>query len=143
MRRRPRAGPEAVNSISGLSDFLLYLATALSLIGLYLVTYTFATAHNELALIRQDVTAAAVALGLSLAGFALPLAAAIFNAQSLLDCVVWGLIALIVQILVYWLVRLAIPDLSRRIADGRMAPAVLLGAVSFAVGIVNAAAMTY
>ena len=68
---------------------------------------------------------------------------AIFNAQSLLDCVVWGLIALVVQILVYWLVRLAIPDLSRRIAEGRMAPAVLLGAASFAVGIVNAAAMTY
>ncbi len=132
-----------MNSISGLPDFLLYLATALGLIGLYLVIYTLATAHNELALIRQDVTAAAVALGFSLAGFAMPLAVAIFNAQSLLDCVIWGLIALIVQILVYWLVRLAVPDLSRRIAEGRMASAVLLGAASFTVGVVNAASMTY
>lgn len=132
-----------MTSISGLPDFLAYLATALGLIGLYLAIYTLATAHNELALIRRDVTAAAVALGLSLAGFAMPLAAAIFNAQSLLDCVIWGLIAIVVQILVYWLVRLAVPDLSRRIEEGRMASAVLLGAASFAVGAVNAASMTY
>lgn len=132
-----------MNSISGLPEFLLYLVTALGLIGLYLAIYTLATAHNEFTLIRQDVTAAAVALGFSLAGFAMPLAVAIFNAQSLLDCIVWGLIALVVQILVYWLVRLVVPDLSRRIADGRMASAVLLGAASFTVGIVNAASMTY
>lgn len=132
-----------MTSISGLPDFLAYLATALGLIALYLAIYTLATAHNEVALIRQDVTAAAVALGLSLAGFAMPLAAAIFNAQSLLDCVIWGLVALVVQILVYWLVRLAVPDLSLRIEEGRMASAVLLGAASFTVGVVNAAAMTY
>ena len=44
--------------------------------------------------------------------FALPLAVSIFNAQSVLDCVIWGLIALIVQVAIYWLVRLALPDLS-------------------------------
>ena len=40
MRGRPRAGRDAVNSISGLLDFLPYLGMALGLIGLYLVTYT-------------------------------------------------------------------------------------------------------
>lgn len=76
--------------VSGLPDFLLYLGTAAGLIGLYLLIYTLATAHNELALIRRDVTAAAVALGGSLVGFTLPLAVAIYNAASLLDCLVWG-----------------------------------------------------
>ena len=129
-------------SISGLPAFLLYVVTAGGLIGLYLLVYTLATAHNELALIRRDVAAAAVALGFSLVGFALPLSVAIYNAQSILDCIVWGLVALVVQILIYWLVRLAVPDLSRRIEDGRMAAAVLLGAASFAGGLVNAASMT-
>ena len=87
-----------MTSISGLPEFLLYLATASVLIGLYLLVYTLATAHSEVALIRQDVAAAAVALGFSLVGFALPLAVAIYNAQSLLDCAVWGLVALVVQI---------------------------------------------
>ncbi|KQO65855.1 hypothetical protein ASF27_19620 [Methylobacterium sp. Leaf102] len=131
-----------MTSISGLPAFLLYLATAGGLIGTYLLVYTLATAHNEVALIRQDVAAAAVALGFSLVGFALPLSVAIYNAQSLLDCIVWGLVALVVQIAIYWLVRLAVPDLSRRIEAGSMAAATLLGAASFAGGIVNAASMT-
>lgn len=128
--------------ISGLPAFLLYVATAGALTGFYLLVYTRATAHDEVALIRRDVTAAAVALGSSLVGFALPLSVAIFNARAILDCVVWGLIALVVQIGVYWLVRLALPDLSRRIEEGRMAAAVLLGAAYFAGGLVNAASMT-
>ncbi|KMO36377.1 membrane protein [Methylobacterium variabile] len=132
-----------MTSIAGLPDFLLYLGTAAGLTGLYLLTYTLATAHNELALIRRDVTAAAVALGGSLLGFTLPLAVAIYNARSVLDCLVWGLVALVVQIAIYWLVRLAVPDLSRRIEDDRAAAALLLGAASLAGGVLNAASMTY
>ncbi|TNC15312.1 DUF350 domain-containing protein [Methylobacterium terricola] len=131
-----------MTSLAGLPAFLLTLATAVGLTGLYLVIYTVATAHNELALIRRDVVAAAVALGGSLVGFTLPLAVAIYNALSVLDCLVWGLVALIVQIALYWLVRLAVPDLSRRIEEDRIAAAILLGAVSLAGGLLNAAAMT-
>ena len=112
-----------MTSIAGLPDFLLYLGTAAGLTGLYLLVYTLATAHNEVALIRQDVTAAAVALGGSLVGFTLPLAVAIYNARSLLDCLIWGLVALVVQVAIYWLVRLAVPDLSRRIEEDRVAAA--------------------
>ncbi len=132
-----------MTSIAGLPDFLLYLGTAAGLTGLYLAIYTLATAHNELALIRRDVTAASVSLGGSLVGFTLPLAVAIYNAASVLDCLVWGLLALVVQIAVYWLVRLVLPDLSRRIEEDRMAAAVLLGAASLAGGVLNAASMTY
>jgi putative membrane protein len=130
-------------SLSGLADFLIFFAIAVALIALYLVTYTLATAHNEFALIRRNVISAAVALGLSLIGFALPLASAIVHAQNVLDCVVWGLVALVVQVLAYWLVRLLLPDLSQRIASGEMAAALLLGAASLAAGIIDAAAMTY
>ncbi|WP_430911184.1 DUF350 domain-containing protein [Methylobacterium sp. sgz302541] len=130
-------------SISGLPAFLAYFTTALGLVALYLAVYLTATPHREIALIRANNTAAAVALGASLIGYALPLAVSIYNAQSLLDCVIWGLVALVVQILIYWLVRLALPDLSRRIAEGEMAAAILLGCASLAGGIVDAASMTY
>ncbi|AWN46772.1 hypothetical protein DK419_11005 [Methylobacterium terrae] len=132
-----------MTSIAGLPDFLVYLGTGAGLTGLYLVVYTLATAHNELALIRRDVTAASVSLGGSLLGFTLPLAVAIYNARSVLDCLVWGLVALVVQVGVYWLVRLVLPDLSRRIEDDRIAAALLLGAASLAGGVLNAASMTY
>jgi putative membrane protein len=119
-------------SLSGLADFFIFFVIAVALVALYLITYTLATAHNEFALIRRNVISAAVALGLSLVGFALPLASAIVHAQNVLDCVVWGLVALVVQILAYWMVRLLLPDLSQRIASGEMAAALILGAASLA-----------
>ena len=130
-------------SISGLPEFLLYFVTALALVALYLFAYTLATAHNEFALIRQNVLSAALSLGLSLIGFALPLSSAVVHAKQILDCIVWGLVALVVQIVVYWLVRLMVPNLSQRIAAGEMSAALFLGSASLAAGILNAASMTY
>jgi putative membrane protein len=132
-----------IESLSGLSNFLLFFAIAVALVALYLALYTLATAHNEFALIRANVISAALALGFSLVGFALPLASAIVHAQNIVDCIVWGLVALAVQIIVYWLVRLPLPNLSQRIAAGEVAAALFLGAASLAAGIINAAAMTY
>jgi putative membrane protein len=130
-------------SLSGLADFAIFFVLATALVALYLALYTLATAHNEFALIRRNVISAAVALGLSLIGFALPLASAIVHAQSVLDFLIWGLVALAVQILAYWLVRLVMPNLSERIAAGEMAAALFLGAASLSADILNAAAMTY
>ncbi len=132
-----------MTAFTALSDFLTYFLVAVALVGLYLFVYRLATAHNEFALIRQNVVSAALALGLSLIGFALPLSSAVVHAQNIVDSIIWGLVALVVQILVYWLVRLMIPNLSQRIASGEMAAALFLGAASLAAGIVNAASMTY
>jgi putative membrane protein len=130
-------------TLVGLPLFFMFFAVAVGLVALYLSLYTLATAHNEFALIRQNVISAAVALGLSLIGFALPLGSAIVHARGILDCIVWGLVALAVQILAYWLVRVVMPNLSERIASGEMAAALFLGAASLAAGIINASAMTF
>jgi putative membrane protein len=136
-------GAAMASTLAGLGEFLIFFGLSVALVSLYLALYTLATAHNEFALIRQNVISAAVALGLSLVGFALPLASAVVHAQDVIDCLVWGLVALAVQILAYWLVRLLLPNLSQRIAAGEMAAALFLGAASLAAGILNAAAMTY
>jgi putative membrane protein len=53
------------------------------------------------------------------------------------------LIALIVQIIVYFLVRVPVPKLSERIASGELAAAIWLGLSSLAAGALNAACMIY
>jgi putative membrane protein len=136
-------GKVVIEALVGLPSFIVYFGIGVVLVALYLALYSMATAHNEFALIRQNVLSASVALGFSLVGFALPLASAIVHAQSIFDSVVWGIVALAVQIVVYFLVRLVIPDLSQRIEAGEMAAALFLGACSLTGGIVNAAAMTY
>lgn len=129
--------------LSVLPAFLLDFVVAVALIGLYLAAYSFATAHNEFALIRRNVASAALALGLSLVGFAIPLSSAMVFADSFIELTTWGLIALLVQIVVYYLVRTVVSDLSTRIAKGEVAPAIFLGAASVAAGLVNASAMRF
>lgn len=126
-----------------LPGFLIDFLSAMALVGVYLVVYSFATAHNEFALIRRNVPSAALALGLSLVGFAIPLSSAMVFAATFVDLLVWGLVALLVQILVYAVVRIAISDLSPRIARGEIAPALFLGTASVAAGLVNASAMRF
>jgi putative membrane protein len=132
-----------LQSLAGLPAFLAYFCTAAVIVVLYLLIYMWVTPHDEFELIRKNVPGAAIALGLSLLGFALPVASAIAHAQNLLDCAVWSVIALAVQIIVYFVVRIPVPDLSRRIAAGDIAPAIWLGISSLAAGALNAASMTY
>ena len=53
-------------------------------------------------------------------GFALPLTSSIAHSDNVVDMVIWGLIALIVQIAAYYLARIPVPDLSQRIANGEI-----------------------
>ena len=131
-----------IQSLAGLPAFLAYFCTAFIAVVIYLFIYTRVT-HDEFELIRNNVAGAAVSLGLSLLGFTLPVASAIAHAANLLDCIVWSIIALIIQLVIFFVVRVPVPDLSRRIANGEIAPAIWLGLASLAGGTLNAASISY
>jgi putative membrane protein len=94
-------------------------------------------------LIRDNDPAAAIALGLSLLGFVLPVVSAIAHSANIVDCLIWSVIALIVQIAVYYLVKIPVPNLSAKIAAGELGAAIWLGLSSLAAGALNAASMIY
>lgn len=127
---------------SSLSQFLLFFGAAAVLTLIFVFVYTRVTRHNELDLIKQNSKAAALAFSGSLVGFALPLASIMIHTPTVVGMVLWGLVALIVQILVYLLLRLPMPRLSARIDEGEIAAGIWLGACSIVGGILNAAAMT-
>ena len=116
-------------SLQGLPAFASYFVAAIGLCALYLFVYTRVTTHREFDLIvREQNASAAVALGMSLLGFAIPLA---------------SLIALIAQLAAYGLARLAHPGLSEAIAANALSAALWLGFVSLTAGVLSAAAMSY
>jgi putative membrane protein len=131
-----------LQSLGGLPAFLVYFVCASVLVVAYLYAYLWITPHDEFALMRGDKPGAAISLGLSMVGFALPLTSSIAHADGVLDMAVWGVIALIVQIAAYYVARIPIPDLSQRIAKGELAPAIWLGAASITAGLLNAASMS-
>jgi putative membrane protein len=132
-----------LQSLAGLPAFLVYFCTATVAVVIYLFVYTRITPHDEFKLIRDNDPAAAVALGLSLLGFTLPVVSAIAHSSNIVDCLVWSLVALIVQIAVYYVIKIPVPNLSAKIAAGEMAPAIWLGLSSLAAGALNAASMIY
>jgi putative membrane protein len=131
-----------LQSLTGLPAFLVYLCLSAVAVILYLLVYTRITAHNEFELLRKNVPGAAISLGLSLIGFALPVASAVAHSNDIVDCAIWSVIAFVVQIIAYYAARLAMPDLSARIASGEMAAAIWLGLASVTAGLLSAASMT-
>ena len=130
------------NLLNELPWFIAHMATALALTLFYVVIYMWITPHPEIKLIRENNIAAALAFAGSLIGFCTPLASAIANSVSLVDVLVWGVVALVVQIVIFYLVCLPIPKISKRIEKGEMASGLWLGSASLAGGILNAASMT-
>jgi putative membrane protein len=101
------------------------------------------TPYREFALIREGNAAAAASLSGSLLGFVLPLASTVVHSVNLWDMAIWAAIALVVQILVFFVVRALLPDIVRHIPQGNVGSGVFLGAASLAAGIINAACLTY
>jgi len=107
-------------SLSGFDDFLLYFGLSIGFVVLYLAIYVRATPYREFALIRAGNTAAAASLSGSLIGFVLPLASAVVHSVNPWDMALWAAIALVVQIVVYLVVRLLVPDVVRHIPEGKV-----------------------
>jgi len=131
------------NYLSALPHFLSYFAMAALLLCVFWSIYTFLTPHNELALIRDGNVSAAIALVGALIGFALPVAAAILHSVSTMALIQWSLVAMALQLGVYTLLRLIMPQLGASISADRPASAVLLAGISIVCGILNAAAMSF
>ena len=130
-------------SVSGFPAFIINFAAALALLAVFLFIYIKITPYHEIDLIRAGNLAAAASLSGAMLGFAIPLAQAVAQSDSLIDMLIWAGIALVIQLLVYAVVRLIIPGISKDIPEGHVAQGVFLGMLSLATGILNAACMTY
>ena len=127
---------------NALLKFLLYFGTGGALTALFVTAYVWVTPQKEFDLISRGNTAAAYSLGGALIGFIIPLSSAIIHSENLVDMIIWGLAALIVQILVFFVVKMIFLNLTHSIEKGNTAEGIFLGALSVAAGILNAACMS-
>ena len=105
--------------------------------------YQLCTPYNEGALIKEGNLAASIALWGALIGYVLPLASALSHTVSLIEFVAWALLAGVIQIVAFLIVRhLAIHNVKARIEAGDVSAAVYLAGISITVGILNAACIT-
>jgi putative membrane protein len=125
----------------GLPIFLLHGGGALLIWMSGLALYVVITPYDELKLIRANNSAAGLSLGAAILGIGIPIAATLASSHSLLDLVVWGATALIIQLVAFRLVDLTLKDLSLRIERGEIAAAAVLAAVKLGTAFMTAAAL--
>ena len=133
---------DITSTLQGIGSFVTYLAAAVVAEVIFVILYMAVTPYRE-ELIKARNAAAAVSLSGAVLGFTLPLANAIAQSVSLLDMAVWSAVALVVQLVLFLLATVVLRELSRHIEDGNLAAGVILAAASIAIGLLNAACMTY
>jgi putative membrane protein len=131
------------DSFAGIDNFLVYLSVSLAYLAVFVVLYLRVTPYREIQLIREGNMAASFSLSGSILGFVIPLAASIQHSVSLVDMAIWGLIAMVVQIAAFVVVKLLIPSITEDIPAGKGAQGFFLGSLSLGVGLLNAACMSY
>jgi putative membrane protein len=124
--------------INSLPAFAGFFATAVGLLAVFAALYMLVTPYSELKLIREGNTAAAISLAGALFGYALPIAIAVVVSHDIFIMIGWGIVACIVQLLVYIAARLALPQINLAIPQGKLASGIFLAALSVVAGILNA-----
>lgn len=128
--------------LSGAPVLALHLVTTFAILIGGMGIYMWITPYEDIRLVREGNTAAAVALGGAFLGLAVPLAGSLAGSVTALDILLWGIITVVVQLACFKVVDLVLRGLPKRIADGEMAAAIFLAFVKVSAGAIVATAVT-
>lgn len=117
---------------TGMAGLLLLIASTV---------YVLLTPWKELALVKDGNASAGVALGGAIGGLAIPIASTLASSVSLPELVLWGAIALLMQLITYRIVDLILRGIPRRISNDEMGAAVVLAAAKLGTGLIFAAGL--
>ncbi|MBL8663472.1 MAG: DUF350 domain-containing protein [Alphaproteobacteria bacterium] len=128
--------------LSGAPVLALHLVTTFAILIGGMGIYMWLTPYEDIKLVREGNTAAAVALGGAFLGLAIPLAGSMSGSVTSLDILMWGIVTVVVQLVAFKVVDLVLRGLPKRIADGEMAAAIFLAFVKVAAGTIVATSVS-
>ncbi len=129
--------------LADLPLYLAFLGTAVGLFAAAMAVYILITPHHEITLIRAGNTAAAYSFGGTSIGMAIVLFTTASGTFDVGELAAWGAVGLAGQLAIYFVVSVMIPGLRQGLEEDRPAYGILLGALSIAMGLVNAGALSF
>lgn len=127
-------------------NFLSYLGVSVLLLAVGILLFVISTPKiKEFELIAQKNVTAAMSLGGKIIGLALVLGAAAEYSVSLIDMVLWGIIGIISQVVVFFLAEIITIrySIQKAIVEDNRAVGTMLLALSVAIGWVLAKCLSY
>ena len=126
----------------GLPVLGLQLAVTLALLAIGVACYMAVTPFHEMRLVREGNTAGGIVLMGAVVALAVPLAATLATSLVTLDILLWGLVAVVLQLLAFLLTAALFRGLRTMIEAGNAAAACVVVGIQIAVALVNAGAMS-
>jgi putative membrane protein len=126
---------------SGLPFLISHFFTAVVIFVSGLWVYTKVTPMNELELIKDGNIAASLSFAGACVGISIPLAVCLSSSVNIADIIVWGSIAVILQLICFKVVDFFLKDLSSRIIDGEIGISIVLVGFKLSIAVLNAAAV--
>lgn len=127
--------------LTGFPIFILHFLITLSMFVLAVIIYEKITPFRELIMVKQGNISAAISLSAGIVGLAIPLAVCLTGSVNHWDIIIWGMVALIVQVIAFYAAHFIIDDLRGRIERDEIGPAILLFSGKISVALINAAAI--
>ncbi len=127
--------------ITGLPFLISHLFITLCLLFLGITSYIFLTPIKELKLIKDGNLSASISFSGALLGIGIPLASSLSVSNSILEIIIWGLTAIVLQLLCFKVTDTFLKDLSKRIEDDQLATSILLFSIKISVSLINSAAI--
>lgn len=136
---------------SSFVNFLTYLVVSIPLLLIGIKIFMLQTPYDEMKMIQdaaccdktaKDEAGIAVAhdLGGKIVGQALVMASAVFHSVSVGDLIIWGIIGIIFQVLVYYVFEKLTPfKVTEELVKGNIAVGIFSSRLSFATGLILAA----
>jgi len=121
--------------------YLGFLGTSIALVVLGMILYIWATPHREFELIRQGNRAAAIGFGGTLLGLAYAINAQSSSTWVLTELAAWGLVAVVVQVVVFFVVSRLLGNFKEEIQKDNVAYGMIIAFTAIGTGILNAGAL--
>ena len=126
---------------SGLPKLIIQFVTCAVLLAIGVAIYVRVTPFREREMVEHGNAAAGTMLAGAILALAIPLAAMLATSGTFLDVLVWGIVALILQLITLGVVALVMRNFRTMIEGGNIAAAVTLAGAQISVALLNAAAM--
>jgi putative membrane protein len=126
---------------SGLPILLLQFVICIVLLVAGVAVYTRVTPFRERELLREGNVAASTVFSGAVVALAIPLAALLATSDAILDIVVWGIVAILLQLVTVLIASHLMRGMRGMIEEGKVAAALPIVAAQLAIALLNAAAM--
>ena len=127
--------------VKGFPQFLIHGGVTLALLVAGCVVHVLLTPMKEMRLIRAGNVSAGISVGAVIVGLAVPMSACLATATTVYDILIWGVVAILLQLLAFRVADLLLHDLPKRIERDEVGAALVLAGVKVAAAMVMAAAL--